>query len=282
MQQPVRKRGRPKSVKTAQPAPGIQALDRALDVMEALASHQGITLTGLADYLDQSPATMHRVLATLEHRRYVESSTERQEWFVGPEAFRLGSAFLRRTNIVERSRSVMRDLMARTGETSNLGIERDGDVLFVSQVETHDTIRAFFPPGTRSPLHASGIGKALLSTFDDERLEAFLKTAIFTRFTDKTIANAEELREAIRQTRRLGYSFDDEERTIGMRCVAASILNGYGEAVAGVSVSGPTIRMPDKRVREIGQLVSEAADEISRQLGSPVPGNARPQGKATL
>lgn len=267
MQQPVRRRGRPKSTKIAEPT-GIQALERGLDVLEALASHEGITLTELAGYLDQSTATMHRVLATLQHRRYVETDTERQDWFVGPEAFRLGSAFLRRTNIVERSRSVMRDLMARTGETSNLGIERDGDVLFVSQVETHDTIRAFFPPGTRSPLHASGIGKALLSAFDDERLETFLKTAKFTRFTDKTIANPDELGVAIDQTRRLGYSFDDEERTVGMRCVAASIVDGYGEAVAGISVSGPTIRMPDSKVREVGGLVVEAAAEVSRRLGA--------------
>lgn len=269
MQQPVRRRGRPKSARADAQAPGIQSLDRALDVLEALAQHEGITLTGLAVHLDQSPATMHRVLATLEQRKYVESNPEKQEWFIGSETFRLGSAFLRRTNIVERSRPVMRDLMARTGETSNLGIECDGDVLFVSQIETHETIRAFFPPGTRSPLHASGIGKALLSAFSDERLDIFLGSAKFTRFTDKTIANARQLREAIEETRRRGYSFDDEERTIGMRCVAASIINGYGEAVAGISVSGPTIRMPDKRVREIGQLVSEAADEISRQLGSP-------------
>lgn len=270
MREAIRKRGRPKGAKAEQPVAGIQALGRALDVLEALACHEGITLTELADFLHQSPATMHRVLATLEHRRYVESNTDRQEWFVGPEAFRLGSAFLRRTNIVERSRAVMRDLMVKTGETSNLGIERDGDILFISQVETHDTIRAFFPPGTRSPLHASGIGKALLSAFDEERLASFLKTAKFTRFTDKTIANANELREAIGQTRRRGYSFDDEERTIGMRCVAASIVNSYGEAVAGVSVSGPTIRMPDNRVREIGKLVSDAANEISRHLGSPI------------
>ncbi|MGH7005134.1 MAG: HTH-type transcriptional regulator BhcR [Alphaproteobacteria bacterium] len=268
MQHPVRRRGRPKSMKSVQQASSIQALDRALNVLEALAAHEGITLTELADHLDQSPATMHRVLMTLEQRQYVESNPERQEWFVGPEAFRLGSAFLRRTNIVERSRSVMRDLMARTGETSNLGIERDGDVLFISQVETHETIRAFFPPGTRSPLHASGIGKALLSAFSDDRLEAFIKTAKFSRFTDKTVANAEQLREVVRQTRQRGYSFDDEERTIGMRCVAASIVNNHGEAVAGVSVSGPTIRMPDTKVREIGQWVVEAAGEVSRRLGA--------------
>lgn len=268
MKQTIRRRGRPKGVSKPNAATGIQALDRAFDVLETLALHEGITLTKLAETLEQSPATMYRVLATLENRQYVECDSDRQTWFVGPGAFTLGSAYLRRTNIVERSRSVMRDLMSRTGETSNLGIERDGDVLFVSQVETHETIRAFFPPGTRSPLHASGIGKALLSTFDDARLDSFLKTATLTRFTDKTITRADELREAVRITRQRGYSFDDEERTVGMRCVAAAILNSYGEGVAGISVSGPTIRMPDARVREIGQWVSEAAAEVSKRLGA--------------
>lgn len=267
MQKQIRRRGRPKSV-SAQPPSGIQALDRALDVLEALAAHDGLTLTELADYLGQSTATMHRVLATLEERHYVENNPKRQEWFIGPETFRLGSSFMRNTNIVERSRSAMRDLMNQTGETSNLGIERDGVVLFISQVETHETIRAFFPPGTKSPLHASGIGKALLSSFDDERMDAFVKAARFTRFTDKTIANAQQLREAVLQTRHWGYALDDEERTVGMRCVAASILNSYGEAVAGISVSGPTLRMPDAKVREIGSLVSAAAREVSKRLGA--------------
>jgi IclR family acetate operon transcriptional repressor len=267
MQQTARRRGRPKGMKSVEKSSGIQALDRALDVLEALAARDGTTLTELADYLNQSPATMYRVLTTLQHRQYVESNPERQEWFVGPEAFRLGSAFLRSTNIVERSRSVMRDLVVRTGETANLGIERDGHVLFVSQVETHETIRAFFPPGTRAPLHASGIGKALLSAFDDDRVEAFIKTAKLVSFTDKTVANAEQVREAIRQTRQRGYSFDDEERTLGMRCVAASIVNSYGEAVAGISVSGPIVRMTNTKVSEIGRLVVEAANEVSRRLG---------------
>lgn len=268
MEQSARRRGRPKNLNAAQPASNIQALDRGLDVLEALAAHEGVTLTELSAYLGQSVATMHRVLATLERRQYAESDPGRQEWFVGPEAFRLGSAFLRRTNIVERSRSVMRELMARTGETSNLGIELDGDVLFVSQFETHETIRAFFPPGTRTPLHASGIGKALLSAFDDQRLEAFIKTASFTRFTGKTIGTPEQLRDAVKITRLRGYSLDDEERTIGMRCVAASIHNGHGEAIAGISISGPTIRMPDARIHEFGQRIVEAASEVSKRLGA--------------
>jgi IclR family acetate operon transcriptional repressor len=211
---------------------------------------------------------MYRVLSTLERRDYVETSPDGQIWHIGPQAFRLGAAFLRRTNVVERSRPIMRELMLETGETSNLGIEQNGNVLFVSQVETHESIRAFFPPGTLSPLHASGIGKALLSTYDDDRLAATLKATSLERFTPHTIRRIGDLKEELKAIRRRGFALDDEERTTGMRCVAAPILNMHGEAVAGISISGPTHRMSDKQIPLLGRLVVEAADTVSKRLGA--------------
>ncbi|AWM29439.1 HTH-type transcriptional regulator BhcR [Sinorhizobium fredii] len=269
MQPAKRRRGRPKGFNAPESQTVIQSLDRALDVLEAVAWPEGLTLSELAAHLGQSAATMHRVLATLERREFVEISPDRQVWHIGPEAYRLGSAFLRRTNVVERSRAIMRELMLETGETSNLGIEKDGNVLFISQVETHESIRAFFPPGTLAPLHASGIGKALLSTYDDSRLASLFQKATLERFTENTVRSFAQLKEELRATRDRGYAFDDEERTQGMRCVAAPILNVHGEAVAGISVSGPTHRMPDKRVQQIGERVRSAAKTVSRRLGAP-------------
>lgn len=263
-----RRRGRPKGFGGAKPTGTIQALDRALDVLEVLADGDGLTLSELAAKLGQSVATMHRVLATLERRAFVEITADKQEWHVGAEAYRLGAAFLRRGNVVERSRSAMWTLMQETGETSNLGVEKDGNVLFVSQVETHETIRAFFPPGSLSPLHASGIGKALLSTFDPKRIERLFRGREFERFTTKTIGSLDLLTEDIEATRARGYAIDDEERTTGMRCVAAPILNVHGEAVAGISVSGPTHRLSDDKVREIGEHVRRGAATVSRLLGA--------------
>lgn len=268
MQENPRKRGRPKSFSGKSAQTTIQSLDRALDVLDRLAASQGLTLTELAGDMDQSPATIYRVLSTLQARAFVEMDQATQAWHIGPMAFRLGSAFLRRSSVAERSRPVMHRLMQATGETSNLGIERQGEVMFVSQVETHESIRAFFPPGTVSPMHASGIGKALLSRHDDERLDRFLRTYQLGQFTDKTITNPEALREELMSIREQGYSFDDEERTAGMRCVAAPIINLYGEAVAGISVSGPTHRMAIERIAEIGALIREAATTISRGLGA--------------
>lgn len=262
-----RRRGRPKGFNPSPQGP-IQSVDRAFDVLEALAARDGVTLSELAAHLGQSVATMHRVLSTLERRRYVELSPDRQEWHVGSQAFRLGSSFLRRSDVIELSRPVMRDLMMETRETSNLGIQRAGEVLFVSQVETTESIRAFFPPCTLSPLHASGIGKALLSAHDEPRLDRFLRSATLERFTGTTITAPDELRDELRRTRERGYAFDDEERTPGMRCVAACIVNFFGEAVAGVSVSGPAVRLPDSKVAEVGALVRSAAAQVSERLGA--------------
>lgn len=264
----MRRRGRPKGFGGAKPTDTIQALDRALDVLGFLAERDGVTLSELAVALDQSVATMHRVLSTLERRSFVEISAGRQEWRIGAETYRLGSAFLRGASAVERSRPVMRALMRETGETSNLGVEKDGAVLFVSQVETQESIRAFFPPGTLSPMHASGIGKALLSRYEDARLDAMFRSRTFERFTDKTVTSPAQLRDELAATRERGYAFDDEERTTGMRCVAATILNAYGEAVAGLSISGPTHRLPDSDIDRIGQIVCRGAHEVSRSLGA--------------
>jgi IclR family transcriptional regulator, acetate operon repressor len=268
MEPTPRRMGRPKGFNTKDKPNTIQSLDRALDVLDALAGANGLTLTELASHLDQSPATMYRVLTTLQLREIVEMDPQTQTWHIGAMAFRLGSAFLRRSSIVERSRPVMRDLMETTGETSNLAIERNGEIMFVSQIETNESIRAFFPPGTLSPMHASGIGKALLSCFPERRLDQFLRARDLTRFTDKTITTPATLKEELIVIRDRGWALDDEEKASGMRCIAAPIHDIYGEAVAGISISGPTQRLPRSSVDAIGALVANAASLVSRSIGS--------------
>lgn len=268
MSQPPARRGRPKSMFPAEDSGRIQALDRALDVLGLLSQRDGQTLSEIAAALDQSVATMHRVLATLEAREFVELSPERQDWHIGPGAFRVGSAFLRRTNMIERARPEMHRLMAESGETSNLGVDWKGQVLFLGQVETHAMIRAFFPPGTVSAKHASGIGKALLSLYDPARLTEFLRQGPLEQFTPRTFTDPARLRDELALTCSRGYAVDDEERTPGMRCVAAPILNIHNEAIAGISISGPTQRLTDDRLVEFGAMVSRAAARIGRQIGA--------------
>ncbi len=262
-----RPRGRPKSFYNKKSQNTIQSVDRALDVLDVLTSSEGMTLSEIAAELEQSPATIYRVLSTLEAREIVEVNPNTQTWNIGPAAFQIGASFLRRSSVIERSRPIMRDLMIQTGETSNLGIEKSDMVIFVSQIETHESIRAFFPPGTQSPMHASGIGKALLAHYDVDRIQLHLKKNTLQRFTDKTITEPNALLKELTLIRQQGFAFDDEERTSGMRCIAAPILNFFNETVAGISVSGPTHRMTEDQVGKISDLVKKASKTLSYSLG---------------
>lgn len=269
-----RPRGRPRAFDDKSDQNTIKSLDRALEVLGELARFEAATLSDLSRALHESPATVYRILVTMEAHRMVEFDEMQQVWHVGAGAFLIGSAFLRRTGLIERARPVLRQLMEATGETANLGVERDGAVLFISQVETHAAIRAFFPPGTRSPLHASGIGKVLLAQAAPDQLARVLARPL-QGYTPQTIVDPDRLAEALEKVRVCGYAVDDEERTEGMRCVAAGIRNAYGETIAGLSVSGPVSRVRPEAVPTLALRVQEAAASVSLALGArPTPPQA--------
>ncbi|MDE0589437.1 IclR family transcriptional regulator [Halocynthiibacter sp. C4] len=263
-------RGRPRdwNDKTAQNT--IKSLDRAMAVFEYLSETQGEPLSVIASETDQSPATVYRILVTLEGRGLVEFDAGEQIWRIGARAFVIGARFLRQTSLVERARPILRRLMEATGETANLGAEKNGAVLFLSQIETHASIRAFFPPGTLSPMHSSGIGKVLLAQMDEERLARFLSREELTAFTKHSITEEAALRQNLERIRARGFSFDNEEKNIGMRCIAAPVFDANEEAIAGVSVSGPTSRITLNDIEELSVAVTGAARDLTKAIGGTV------------
>lgn len=263
-----RPRGRPRDWHDKTDQNTIKSLDRAIVVLQRLGELGGTTLSALASDLGQSPATLYRVLTTFQGRGLVDYDEGAQVWSVGAGAFLIGAGFLRRTSLVDSARPILRELMAVTGETANLGIERDGEVLFVSQVETSAHIRAFFPPGSMSQMHASGIGKALLAFMPADRREAILKRRDLTQYTDQTLTNRPDLEADLRASRARGYAVDWDEKTDGMRCIAAPVFDAFGEAVAGISVSGPTSRIGDEEIRRLAVKVKASAQALSAAIGA--------------
>lgn len=264
-------RGRPKAFHDKTDQNTVQALDRALGLLSTLAAHPGLTLSELAETSGQAVATVYRALVTLQSHGMVESEDPAQTWHIGPGAFRIGSAFLRRTKVVERARAAMDGLMRDTGETANLGVDVGDEVLFLSQVETHQAIRAFFPPGTIAPMHVSGIGKALLAWYPEGKVQGILARKGLERFTTLTHTSETALLRDLARTRDRGFAIDDQERAEGMRCVAAPIFNAHGEPVAGLSVSGPAFRMGLSDATRLGTLVRAAADKVTEATGGQQP-----------
>jgi IclR family acetate operon transcriptional repressor len=266
-----RRRGRPRAFNQPAEPNAVQALDRALRILAIVAEADGLSLSEVAERADLAASTAYRMLTTLANHGMVEFGESEQLWSVGVEAYRIGSAFLRSRKLVDRSRVVMQRLMEATGETANLGVAEDDCVVFVSQVETHEAIRAFFRPGTRSPFHASGIGKAILAHVDPRRVEAIVAKTGLQAFTAKTLSDRPELAADLQQIRVRGWSVDDEERYPGMRCVAAAIFNEFAEPVGGISISGPTVRVTPDRLATLGPAVREAAAAVTRTIGGVTP-----------
>ncbi|WP_269929843.1 HTH-type transcriptional regulator BhcR [Aminobacter sp. HY435] len=262
-----RQRGRPRAFQPSPDAGSVQSLDRALRILAIVAHGDGLSLSEISAASDLAAATAYRMLTTLQNHGMVEFDGDGQLWSIGVETYRMGAAFLRRRKLVDRARTVMQELMERTGETANLGVAEDDCVVFVSQVETHQAIRAFFRPGTRSPFHASGIGKAVLAHLDRERVNAIVRKAGLDAYTERTLSEPALLARDLDQIRTRGWSVDDEERYPGMRCIAAAVFNEFGEPIGGVSVSGPTVRVTSERLGEIGPIVRDAAAELTRMIG---------------
>lgn len=265
-----RPRGRPKSAFTARDG-AVQALDRALVLLEHLAASDGLTLSEVAVRTGVAPSTAHRLLATLAAHGFAGVDDVGQRWGVGLEAFRVGSAYLRRAEVPVIARPVMRTLMEASGETVNLGLYDAGEVVFISQVESAEAIRAFFRTGERRAAHASGIGKALLAHLPRADLDRLIALKGLEAYTPRTLTDPASLRADLEATRQRGWSVDDEERNAGMRCIAAAIFNPHAEAVAGISISGPSARITPERLAGLGPLVRDAASRITRAIGGVTP-----------
>ncbi|MDE2228449.1 MAG: IclR family transcriptional regulator [Alphaproteobacteria bacterium] len=252
-------------------AGSVQALERGLKLLALIAEADGLSLTSLAQRAGIAPSTAHRILATLKASGFVHCDEAHGGYLIGVHAFRVGSAFLRNRKLVDAGRPIMRRLMEESGETANMGIEDDGYVVFVSQMESHQSVRAFHRPGSRSPLHASSIGKAIMAALADETATERLHRSGMPKFTARTIVDPKALLADLAQVRKRGWAIDDEERAEGLRCVGSAVYNEHGEVIGAISVSGPTVRMTEERLGELGPMVKRAAADITDRIGGRLP-----------
>ena len=266
-----RKRGRPRKTLANTAGDTVLALDRGLTVLESLGQMQSATLSSIALHVDMPVSTVHRILGTLQKHGFADFESDKQEWSIGIGAFKVGSRYLARSNLIEASLKVMRPLMEQTGETANLGFSDSGKIIFVSQVETDNPIRAMFRQGTGSPMHASGIGKAMLASLPLDEVGKMLSRYGQKAFTPHTLTTPERLYQSLDDIRKLGWSVDNEERYLGMRCVAAAIYNAEGKAIAGLSVSGPSARFLEDDIAKIGPIIVKAASQLMEITGGVRP-----------
>ncbi len=264
---PPPRRGRPRSTEDKSDQNTVRALDRAMAVLEHLSQAGGLSLSQIATLTDEAPATVYRVLVTLARRQIVELHEATQVWHVGPGAFRIGVAFLGRTDLAQAAGAIMAQLSAQASETVTLGIEQGGEVVFIRQVDGQHAIRALLPVGMRAPLHACATGKALLAYAPGDPVSDLVGRGPLASQASGTIVNPALLRADLSAARKRGYAVDDQEMAEGMRSVAAPVFGISGAPAGALGVSGPAFRLGAGELGALGASVRAAAAQVSLAIG---------------
>lgn len=260
---PLRRRGRPPSAGATETGGEVQSLDRAMALLEILAAGEGSALSEVARRAELPPSTVHRLLTTLQRRALVSHDASTGLWTVGVGLFRVGSAYLRIRKLPEIARPLIRGLLEEVGETVNLSMLDGRGVVCVAQAESHAPVRAFFRLGQRLPLHASAAGKAILAAGSERLRGDLLDGLALERFTPRTHRARRSLLADVAACAARGWAVDDEEHTVGMRCVSAAILNEWAEPAGAVSISAPSVRMGTERVGTLGAQAHATARRLS-------------------
>jgi len=247
-------------------------LTRALVILETLSEHDGgLTLTELAHLGKLPTSTTHRLLTTLENRRFVRFNRSSNLWSIGVQSFVVGNAFARSRNFVPLAKIFMRHLMDQAGETVNLATQDQDEIVYLAQVECREMMRAFVRPGARAPMQCSAVGKALLAAMPAPELARLTQTRQGAG-GDKPSIYTPEFLKSLEEVRQAGFAMDDEEQSVGMRCVASVIYDENGGPLAAVSISGPTARITDERIPSLGEMVKRTCKDITTDFGGRLPG----------
>ena len=240
-------------------------------ILEVLAERsEGLPFTDLAAALGMPAASTNRLLRTLTDAGFVREETDSGRYVLGGRFLRLaGKVLQRRSQLRALARGYLQELVDRTGETANIATLDGASASFIDQVQSDRLVRG----GTflRAPLHCSAAGKSLLAFQPAAARDEIIERLELTSLTPRTIADRTRLRGELEHVRAVGYSVDDEEMEIGSRCIGAPILLA-GEAVAAISISGPTTRITGDVVRPLSAAVLDVAERLSASVAEQFPG----------
>ena len=244
----------------------VAVLDKALDLLECLADGSDRSVAELAEAAMISKAAAYRILHTFERRGLVVTYGRVRRYRIGYALLAYGEAARHSDRLLPAALPAMRELWKQSGETVNLGIRSRGHVLYIEVLESTRGLRATGQAGSLDALHSTALGKAMLSRLPDSDLRRAISQAELKPRTEHTVTDRRLLLRTIQKVREIGFAIDDQENEIGMRCVAAPIVNPDGWPLAALSVSGPTSRMTPKVVEALGSQLQESCVGVAKAL----------------
>jgi len=246
----------------------VKSAERALAILELLTQRERPLGFGqIASALGYPKSSLHQLLRTLIARGWVEVDQAAGSYTLGIRTWEAGNAYLRAVDLIERARPYMEAVRDQIDETVQLAVLDGRYNVYIAKVDGKQNLAMVSTVGRRIEAHATGLGKALLSGLTDAQVVGLLHDVQLERFTDTTIAELSDLILELAHIREQGYALDNEEHTLGVRCVASPLRDHTGQVVAAISVSVPTVRWSHDVQERIIQLLDDATTPLSSALG---------------
>lgn len=242
------------------------SLIKSMQILELLieGGEMGVSELGRRKGLHRS--NVHRILNTFESMGYVERNTDNSKYRPSVRIFELGSLVIQRNGLIATAHPFLEKLGFNFGETSNLAILDRGEVIYIDKVESSEPLRMDLAIGRRVPAYCTALGKILLAGLKEYQLNEYLRNIRVVKYTPNTISK-KDLKKRLAEILEKGFSIDDEELSLGIRCIAAPIRNHLGDVVASISVAGPSTRMTLEKLDSLKKPIMDASVEISRRIG---------------
>lgn len=244
----------------------VQILARALRVLWTLAAdNNGWTLDELAKQMEMSKASLLRILRTLEADRVV--LREGDAYFLGPRVLKLSHGYLEGLELDSVARPFMRTLAAETRQTVSLAVLDELEIVYIAIEKVYRAIGIQDEIGARHPANATALGKVMLASLSDDVVKRIITDRELLRLTHRTLHTTDALLANLAQVRKQGYAIDDEERAIGIRCVAAPIYRADGRVIGAISVAAAIFDMTYEVLAAHTSHVVRTAQQISERFG---------------
>lgn len=244
----------------------IRAVDRALDVLLCFSEESPeLSMTQISEKVEMHKSTVHRLLATLEAKRFVKRDRVTGLYTPGSRLVQLAFLSLQSTDLREIAAPHMKTLNEMHRETITLSIMDDTDVVYVAVLESPQTVKLAARPGQRLPAFSTASGKVLLAYSSEDIVQKIYQQGV-PNYTTFTIHNPKTMDHILKLARERGFAYSEQEYEEGINAVAAPILDKNKQPVAAIAVAGPSYRLSVERMLEIGPSVAAVAREFSREL----------------
>lgn len=247
----------------------IKSIEKCFVILDCLHDTTcPMTLETIARTSGYKKTTCFRILKTLKTLGLVEMSGNGKQYQYGPRLAALGLSALKNMNLRQSALPILQALRDETGETVNLSILNDSEIIFVERIMSDYLVNINVNVGDRLPVFCASMGKVILAYLREEKLTELLDTMKLTPRTERTIVSKATLLKELETIRKTGFAINDEELEKGLRAVAAPIFNYTGEAFAAVNIAWTTARHPDRETfDDYAGKITAAARRISWLMG---------------